>query len=156
MAIIGVPKLKFTFLNILLFMIIILSSFNFYEKIVFDFFSDKQFRYSDVSFRKNLTLKNASQVETSSQFKTTTITTTTMTTTTPTTTMTTKTITTTTSELLKAFIGSEKLYLIVPYRDREENMKVFIDEMKTFLNKKVLIQIYTFLLLKENVEDTIL
>ena len=137
MAIFGVAKLTFTFLNILFFTIFILSYYNFNVKIVSDnatknylqpmynFLSDKQFRYSEVRFRQNLTLKKVSEVKSLSLFKTTTTATT--------------TTTTTTSEFFKVAkaIGSEKLYLIVPYRDREENRKVFIEEMKTFLNNKV-------------------
>jgi hypothetical protein len=32
--------------------------------------------------------------------------------------------------------GQEKLYLIVPHRDREEHKRVFFDEITRFLSKK--------------------
>jgi len=34
-------------------------------------------------------------------------------------------------------VDNEKLFVIVPFRDREEHKKVFMDEMTLFLDKKV-------------------
>ncbi len=53
-----------------------------------------------------------------------------------TTTITTTTTTTKTTTAPDSLPGLEKLYLIVPHRDREEHKRVFLDEITTFLSKK--------------------
>jgi hypothetical protein len=52
----------------------------------------------------------------------------------PTTTTMTQTIT---ASKISEVVRPKKLYVIVPFRDREENKEVFVDEMKIFLDKKV-------------------
>jgi hypothetical protein len=42
-----------------------------------------------------------------------------------------------TASKISEVVRPKKLYVIVPFRDREENKEVFVDEMKIFLDKKV-------------------
>jgi hypothetical protein len=131
------------------------------------FFSEKRVSNSSFNILTSLSEQsrsiNESYVKNSAPSKTTTMTTTrtqTMitimtttkaTTTTKTTTTTTHTMTTTTlmptttttmtqtitASKISEVVRPKKLYVIVPFRDREDNKEVFVDELKIFLDKKV-------------------
>jgi hypothetical protein len=121
------------------------SSFNTHTSL-----SEKSRRINESYVKNSAPSKTTTMTTTRTQTMITIMTTTKATTTTKTTTKTTKTMTTTTSmpttttmtqtitaSKISEVVRPEKLYVIVPFRDREENKEVFVDEMKIFLDKKV-------------------